>query len=151
MPITRLGLNGFGVKRTGDFSGRKPSVHPVGIITKLGLNGYGVTRGNFSGKQLITSSGVRRLLLSRYMTQCRQIDWGLPFGLAPLDKQEKKLARKARREGLAVEAGEHSLVLIDTTEPVLVIKKHTVQKRVPLSLIPELLEEQEIIMILLLE
>ena len=50
MPITQLGLGGYGVRRAGDFSGRGPE-HPVGLITRFGLDGYGVRRaGDFSGR-----------------------------------------------------------------------------------------------------
>lgn len=55
MPVTRFGLEGYGVRRAGSFSGKTPDAgsgpHPVGILTRFGLEGYGVRRaGDFSGK-----------------------------------------------------------------------------------------------------
>ncbi len=55
MPVTRFGLEGYGVRRAGSFSGKTPDSgagpHPVGILTRFGLEGYGVRRaGDFSGK-----------------------------------------------------------------------------------------------------
>lgn len=53
MATTRLGLNGFSVRRTGSFAGKAAGggTHPVGLITRLGLNGFMVRRaGDFTGK-----------------------------------------------------------------------------------------------------
>lgn len=164
--VTRLGLSGISRGLTGSFFGKAEdgAGKSQDRITRLGL--IAIPRGlygSFAGKTEAdgASSGVRRLAVSEYMSrwdQCRQIDWNLPFALAPLDKQEKKLARKARSEGLSVKSGDHDLVLIEKpqdvskeSEPMLIVKKHNRQGKVPLSLIPEMVEEQEIIMILLIE
>ena len=50
MPVTRFGLEGYGVRRAGSFSGKTlEGSHPVGKITRFGLEGYGVRRaGSFS-------------------------------------------------------------------------------------------------------
>ena len=52
--MTRLGLNGYGVRPAGDYSGRGSGAHPVGLITRLGLNGYaGKRAGDFSGRTAV--------------------------------------------------------------------------------------------------
>lgn len=53
--ISRLGAEGYGVRRTGSFSGKTPGTaggpHPVGVITRLSLDGYGARRySSFAGK-----------------------------------------------------------------------------------------------------
>jgi len=49
--VTRLGFDGYGVRRAGSFSAKAGETHPVGIITRLSLDGYGARRaGTFSGK-----------------------------------------------------------------------------------------------------
>ena len=159
--VTRLGLSGIPRGLTGSFSGKAED--GVGKaqdrITRLGL--AAIPRGlygSFAGKAR-ASSGVRRLAVSEYMArwdQCRQIDWNLAFALSPLNQQEQKRARNARNAGLSVHSGEHDLVLIEkpqdvTSEPMLIVKKHNRQGKVPLSRITEIVEEQEIIMILLIE
>ncbi len=54
MPVTRFGLEGYGVRRAGSFAGKTPEgggPHPVGVITRFGLEGYGVRRaGSFAGR-----------------------------------------------------------------------------------------------------
>jgi hypothetical protein len=55
VPVTRFGLEGYGVRRVGDFSNKTPDAgagpHPVGVLTRFGLEGYGVRRaGDFSSK-----------------------------------------------------------------------------------------------------
>jgi hypothetical protein len=54
MAVTRFGLEGYGVRPAGSFSGKTVgaiATHPVGVITRLGLDGYGVRRaGTFGGK-----------------------------------------------------------------------------------------------------
>lgn len=62
-PVTRFGLEGYGVRRAGSFSGKPPDTgsgpHPVGVITRFGLEGYGVRRaGSFAGKAASTASGT---------------------------------------------------------------------------------------------
>ena len=51
---TRLGSDGYGVRRTGSFAGKTASgagTHPVGVLTRLGSDGYGVRRVvSFAGK-----------------------------------------------------------------------------------------------------
>jgi hypothetical protein len=55
---TRLGEEGYGVRRVGSFAGKTDSgpvggPHPVGVITRLALDGYGVRRySSFAGKTL---------------------------------------------------------------------------------------------------
>lgn len=71
--ITRLGLNGYGVRRTGDFSGRGLG-HPVNKITRLGLNGYSDQRpGSFADKGTVSGphpvDKITRLGLSGYVDQ----------------------------------------------------------------------------------
>jgi hypothetical protein len=54
--VTRFGLEGYGVRRAGSFSG-KPAAG-LGPITRFGLEGYGVRRaGSFSGKPPSTDLG----------------------------------------------------------------------------------------------
>jgi hypothetical protein len=55
VPVTRFGLEGYGVRRVGSFSNKTPDAgagpHPVGVLTRFGLEGYGVRRaGNFGSK-----------------------------------------------------------------------------------------------------
>lgn len=54
MALSRLGLDGYGVRRSGSFSGKAASgsgSHPVGVLSRLALDGYGARRaGSFSGK-----------------------------------------------------------------------------------------------------
>ena len=52
---TRLGEEGYGVRRLSSFAGKTPDTgagpHPVTIITRLSLDGYGVRRySSFAGK-----------------------------------------------------------------------------------------------------
>lgn len=51
---TRLGLDGYGVRRTGSFSGKTPESgggHPVARITQPQLGGWGGKRyGSFAGR-----------------------------------------------------------------------------------------------------
>lgn len=61
MPITRLGLDGYGVRRVGTFAGKTPdfgSSHPVGKIAKLSLDGYGARRNGFFGGKTPSDAGV---------------------------------------------------------------------------------------------
>lgn len=73
--VTRLGLEGYGVRRAGSFGGKTPdvpSMHPVGIITRLGAEGYGVRRvvaGGFAGKT--PDSGGGSVGISEYIYFCR--------------------------------------------------------------------------------
>jgi|GEM_PF-2683185 len=73
MVTTRLGLNGYGTRSIGDFSGRGPGEHPVGTITRLTLNGYsGKRTGDFSGRGAVGEHPVgliTRLGLSGFMVQ----------------------------------------------------------------------------------
>jgi len=70
--ITRLGLNGYGVRRTGDFSGRGLG-HPVNKITRLGLNGYSDQRpGSFADKGTVSGPhpvGKITRFFNGYMTR----------------------------------------------------------------------------------
>jgi hypothetical protein len=52
MAVTRLGLEGYGVRRAGSFAGKAAaSSHTVGILTRLALDGYGARRASsFAGK-----------------------------------------------------------------------------------------------------
>lgn len=56
MAYTRFGLEGYGVRRAGSFSGKVLTdySHPV---TRFGLEGYGVRRaGSFANKTVSVSS-----------------------------------------------------------------------------------------------
>lgn len=74
--VTRLGLDGYGVRRAGSFAGKTAAgagAHPVGVIARLGLDGYGVRRaGDFSGKTAAGGGGahpvgiITRLSLDGY-------------------------------------------------------------------------------------
>lgn len=61
---TRLGLEGYGVRRAGSFADKTAATtHPVGRLTRFGLEGYGVRRaGSFAGKTAADgdASGTRR-------------------------------------------------------------------------------------------
>lgn len=73
MPVTRFGLEGYGVRRAGSFSGKPLATdgpHPVGIITRFGLEGYGVRRvGSFAGK---TDSGGATPAVTDWLVRARR-------------------------------------------------------------------------------
>ncbi len=54
MALTRLGLDGDGVRRRASFSGGD-TPRPGGLFTRCALDGYGARRcGNFSGRGVVT-------------------------------------------------------------------------------------------------
>jgi hypothetical protein len=62
MPVTRLGPDGYGVRRAGSFAGKaSSSLHPVGRITRFSMDGYGARRaGSFAGKTATAPDAATR-------------------------------------------------------------------------------------------
>jgi hypothetical protein len=122
VPVTRFGLEGYGVRRAGDFSGKTQAPtsgpHPVGVITRFALDGYGARRaGDFSNKTATvvvvappepSHGGFGHRKRKRYLLPDQSLVWATPQEIQEILEQfvqvvdqPKPKTRKQKRKAKA--------------------------------------------------